>query len=183
MYNLAAIKFLGSAESGMGMPSIASWAARQQANMQKKQDSQTAKLDTLKTGLEMMQIQQKLQQELAAATTDEEKRAIEEKLEATVSTTLLRVLWTQTTVDISTTIYEVVKMVCFDHSVDKTTREKRAHGIKVLGEIFMECPAPEEGDEASEMDAKKLYEEAAFAAMLETIKKKEEAAQKAHESN
>ena len=36
-----------------------------------------------------------------------------------------------------------------------------------------------DGDGAEESDAKKLYEEAAFAAMLETIKKKEEAAQKA----
>jgi hypothetical protein len=180
VYNLAAIKFLGSAESGMGMPSIANWAARQQANMKKKHDAQTAKVDTLKTGLEMMQMQQKLQQKLAeSTTTDEEKWAIQEELEATMSTTLLRILWTQTTVDISSTIYEVVKMVCFDHSVDKKTREKRAHGIKVLGEIFMECP----GDESSEMgDVKKLYEEAAFAAMLETIKKKEEASQNAHES-
>ncbi|EJK74464.1 hypothetical protein THAOC_03853, partial [Thalassiosira oceanica] len=44
------------------------------------------------------------------------------------------------------------------------------------GQIFMDCPAQSKifGD------AKKLYEEAAFAAMLETIKRKEEAAQAAH---
>ena len=162
------------------MPSIADWAARQKANMQKRNDTSNAKLDTLRTGLTMMKLQQDLQKELDEAQTDEEKQIVQEKLEAAMSSTLLTVLWTQTTVDITTTIYEVVKMVCFDHAVHKTLREKRAHGIKVLGEIFMECPAPTiDGGKAEETDAKKLYEEAAFAAMLETIKKKEEAAQKA----
>lgn len=177
---MAAVKFLGSIESGMGMPSIADWAARQRANMQKRNDTTNAKVDTLRTGFAMMKLQQDLQKELAEAQTDEEEKVIQMKLEAAMSSTLLSVLWTQTTVDITTTIYEVVKMVCFDHAVDKASRDKRAHGIKVLGEIFMECPAPVvDGDGAEENDAKKLYEEAAFAAMLETIKKKEEAAQKA----
>jgi hypothetical protein len=44
----------------------------------------------------------------------------------------------------------------------------------------MDCPAPETGEE--EKDAKKLYEEAAFAAMLETAKRKEEAAYKVGEN-
>jgi hypothetical protein len=40
--------------------------------------------------------------------------------------------------------------------------------------IWMECPAPvTQSDE--EKNAKQLYEEAAFAAMLETIKRKDEA--------
>jgi len=180
VYNLAAVKFLGSAESGIGMPSIADWAARQQANIQKKKDAQDAKMDTLKTGFDMLRVQQKLQKDLETATTDEERKAIEDKLEATMSSTLLSVLWTQTTVDITTTIYEVVKMVCFDHAVSKDDREKRASGIKNLGEIFMEIEGPlDRGSESS--DAKKLYEEAAFAAMLETIKRKEEATQSAKE--
>ena len=130
VYNLAAVKFLGSAESGIGMPSIADWAARQQANIQKKKDAQDAKMDTLKTGFDMLRVQQKLQKDLETATTDEERKAIEDKLEATMSSTLLSVLWTQTTVDITTTIYEVVKMVCFDHAISKDDREKRAYGIK-----------------------------------------------------
>ena len=52
---------------------------------------------------------------------------------------------------------------------------RRAHGIKKLGEIFMACPRPEpkEGDAAA--DAQRLYEEAAFAAMLETIQRKDQA--------
>jgi hypothetical protein len=40
----------------------------------------------------------------------------------------------------------------------------------------MTCPAPLEAGSA---DAKQMYEEAAFAAMLETIKRKEEEAQSA----
>ena len=147
------------------MQSVADWAARQQANIQKKKDAQDAKMDTLKTGFDMLRVQQKLQKDLETATTDEERKTIEDKLEATMSSTLLSVLWTQTTVDITTTIYEVVKMVCFDHAVSKEDREKRAYGIKNLGEIFMEIEGPLDGGSESS-DAKKLYKEAAFAAML-----------------
>ena len=179
VYNLAATQFLGSADSGMGMPSMAAWAKNQQAKMERSRDKQQNKMDTLKTGMDMMSLQQKLQQEMENAKTDEEKKAVEVKMEQAMSETLLKIMWTTTSVDIANTLHEVVQLVVFDQSVDKEIRKKRADGIKNLGEIFMGCPAPE-GEDASETDAKKLYEEAAFAAMLETIKKKEEAQQKAH---
>jgi len=52
---------------------------------------------------------------------------------------------------------------------------RRAHRIKKLCKIFMACPRPEpkEGDAAA--DAQRLYEEAAFAAMLERIQRKDRA--------
>jgi hypothetical protein len=136
-------------------------------------------MDTLRSGMTMMTMQAKFQEKLAKATSDEEKADIQEEMESALSTTLLKLLWTTTTVDLTNTLYETMQMVLFDQSVEKKTREHRAHGLKKLGEVFMACPEPELGENEEEKDAKKLYEEAAFAAMLETIKKKEEAQQKA----
>ena len=179
VYNLAAIQFIGSAESGIGMPSIGKWAANQKAKLDSKSEKNKNQMDTLRTGIGMMTLQAKFAQRLAEAKTDEEKKAIQDEMETAMSTTMLKILWTTTVVDITNTLYEVIQMVLFDQSVDKATRERRAHGLKKLGEVFMECPEPELGENEEEKDAKKLYEEAAFAAMLETIKKKEEAQQKA----
>ena len=78
--------------AGIGMQSVADWAARQQANIQKKKDAQDAKMDTLKTGFDMLRVQQKLQKDLETATTDEERKAIEDKLEATISSTTFDLL-------------------------------------------------------------------------------------------
>jgi len=179
VYNLAAIQFLGSAESGVGMPSIGKWAANQHAKMSSKSDKNKNKMDTLRSGMTMMTMQQKYQEKMANAATDEEKAAVQTEMESALSTTLLKLLWTTTTVDITNTLYETMQMVLFDQSVDKETRKRRAHGLKKLGEVFMACPELELGENEEEKDAKKLYEEAAFAAMLETIKKKEEAQQQA----
>ena len=67
-------------------------------------------------------------------------------------------------------------MVFFDESVDKKVRKLRGQGLKSLGETFMGCPAPQKEGTEQEMDAKAVYEEAAFNAMLETMKRKDEAA-------
>jgi len=127
-------------------------------------------------GVEMMTLQEKAAQELAETNTEEERKdkwAAREQ----VQTSMHIFLWTINVVDITTTLHEVAQMVLHDQSVDKDTRKMRASGLKNLGEIFMACPAPTESGQPE--DTKKLYEEAAFAAMLETIKRKEEAAQAA----
>lgn len=68
-------------------------------------------------------------------------------------------------------------MVFFDQSVDKDTRKRRAHGVKALGEIFQATPEPP--TTASTKDIRALFEEAALAATLETIKRKDEATHRA----
>jgi hypothetical protein len=72
-------------------------------------------------------------------------------------------------VDITSTLYEAIKMVLFDKSVEKDVLKKRAKGLFKLGETFSACPSVEK-----ENDPAELYEEAAFAAMLETVKRKED---------
>lgn len=126
----------------------------------------------------MVTLQAKFQQKLEQAKTNEERTAIEQEFERAASATLLKVFWTTTVVDISSTLYEVAQTIFFDQSVDKGTRKLRATGLQALGEIFANSPDPPKASE-KEKDAKEVYEEAAFAAMLETIKRKDEAAHNA----
>jgi len=131
----------------------------------------------LKAGMEMMKIKGGLDKEYAEAKTEEEKKAVEAKMEEATGATMLKILWFTTVVDITSTLHETCQMVLHDQAVDKETRERRGHALKALGEIWMECPEPEGMSEA-EKDAKTLYEEAAYNAMLETIARKEAAAHK-----
>jgi len=142
--------------------------------MEKSADNSKAKRDGLMAGMKMMTMQQKAAQELAEAKTEEERMEKQAAMEQAQVSGMLNVMWTTTVVDITTTLHEAAQMVLHDQSVDKDTRKKRAFGLKNLGEIFMACETPTESGQPE--DAKKLYEEAAMAAMLETIKRKEEEA-------
>jgi len=123
--------------------------------------------------MKMMTTQQTAAQELAAAKTDEEREEKQRALEQAQIFGMLNIMWTTTVVDITTTLHTVIQMVLHDQSVDKGTRTKRANGLVQMGDIFMACPTP--AGSVQPEDAKAMYEEAAFAAMLETIKRKEEA--------
>ena len=124
----------------------------------------------------MMTVQQKAAQNMAEAQTDEEKKAAEQALEDEMAKGMVNMMWTTTVVDITATLHETIQMILFDQSVDKDARKRRAYGLKNLGDVFMACPAP---PDVGATDAKQMYEEAAFAAMLETVKRKEEEAQSA----
>ena len=119
----------------------------------------------------MMKSKAEMDQKMAQATTDEEKQAIAKEMEENVQGILLRVMWTTTVVDITSALHEATKMLFFDQSVDKDTLKLRASAVKALGQIWMDCPAPETDEKAPA----KLYEEAAFAAMVETMKRRDEA--------
>lgn len=177
VYCISAVQFLGSLDSGIGMPGISKWAKGHQANMQYSNQKTKGKMDTLKGGMKMMETANKMEAEKKKATTEEEKQQVEKKHEKEIHEALLNVMWTTTVVDITATIHETVQMVLFDKAVDKETRKRRAHGLKKLGEVFMETP--EVKQEGEEKDAKKMYEDAAFAAMLETIQRKDAAAHSA----
>jgi len=176
IYAVAAVQFLGALDSGIGTPSISQWASSQHAKMKKGRAKTKNQVDTIKAAMDTMQMQQKATAELAKAQTEEEKKAAEAKLAKEMHAGMLNVFWTMTVVDITSTLHEAVQMVLFDQAVSLDVRKRRAHGIKKLGEIFSECPAPEGKDgEGPEPDAQRLYEEAAFAAMLETIQRKDQA--------
>ena len=125
-----------------------------------------------------MVAQQKAAHELAQAATEEERKEKAAAMEQAQMFGMLNIMWTTTVVDITTTLHQVVQMVLHDQSVDLSTRKRRAGGLQEMGAIFMALSAPNESDQPE--DAKKMYEEAAFAAMLETIKRKEEASHSAN---
>merc|ERR1712194_746245 len=171
VYSLSAAQFLGSLDSGIGLPSISKWASSHSARMKSQQAVGKTAIDGITTGMDMMAVQAKYEKKMKEATTDEEREAATNEMEKAASENLLKVLWTTTVVDITSTLHEVAQMVFFDESVDKKTRKLRGYGLKALGDTFMDCPAPENSEE---MDAKAVYEEAAFNAMLETMKRKDE---------
>jgi len=176
-YSLSAHQFLGAMDSGVGMPSIAKWGKAQYAKMEQSADSTKNKRDGLVAGMKMMTLQQKAAQDMENAKTDEERKKIQTEMENAQVVGMLSIMWITTVVDITSTLHEVAQMVLHDVSVDKDTRLRRGHGLKKMGEIFMDCKTPTESVQPE--DAKKLYEEAAMAAMLETIKRKEEEAHRA----
>jgi curved DNA-binding protein CbpA len=169
-YNLMGTMYQGSINSGQGLPSVSKWAERQKAALNKKGEANQNKVETLRAGIEMLKLQNDLAMKLQTAKTEEEKQAVAKELEDASVGIMLRVMWTTTVVDITSTLYEVGHMIFFDQSVDKETRLRRSEAVKTLGAIWMEVPEPKE-DEKQDKDAKKIYEEAAFAAMLETVKR------------
>jgi len=167
-------------DSGQGLPSVSKWAAKNKAAMDKRHDASKNQLDAMRAGLDMMKMQKEAQQKMRDAKTDEERAEIASELEKQAVGIMLRVLWTTTVVDITAAIHETTQMVFFDRSVDKDVRKYRAKAVKQLGDIWMATPEPEApGGEKEPKDAKRLYEEAAFAAMLETVKRKDEASHNA----
>ena len=213
-YELAAVQFLGSSESGLGMPSIAKWAASKQAKAKTSKEERKKKMETMMASskcnslilifslanrrvvecekaiagvyhshiisaalptftVDAMKIQLKYQELINKAATDEEKAKLTKEMEGEVQGIMLRVIWATTVVDITSTIFETCQMAFFDVSVDKAVREKRAHAVKNLGQIFQATPEP--AVTGAKKDARKMFEEAALAATVETMKRKDEA--------
>jgi len=153
------------------------WAKANLAYVNQKTDKKKKMADTMFAGMTLLQMQMKFQAELQNATTDEEKAKLQEAFQKEYIATTLKVMWTTTAVDITSTLYETCQMVFFDKSVDKEVRKLRGKAVRDLGSVFMKITRPAaSGDTPKETDAQKLYQEAAEAAMLETIKRKEESA-------
>jgi len=174
-YSLTAAQFLGSFDSGVGMPSIAEWAKSNLAKLESQKANNKQKKQGMFAGLSMMQMQLKHAQELQKATSEEAKQKLNEDFQKELTSTMLEVMWTTTAVDVTNTLFEVCQMVFFDKSVEKHVRKSRGKAVKALGDVFMAVPKPAAQD-GMEMAAEEVYRAAAEAAMLETIKRKEESA-------
>jgi len=172
-YELAALQFLGSKDSGVGIPSIKKWASGKWASARMAERKNKSKWATTTATLDMGIIQNEYNRKIQAATSEEERRQLELQM-ANVSTEgIMRIIWTTTSVDIASTIHETCQMVFFDQSVSKEVRVMRAKAVKQLGKIFQACSESERA-QGKRMDAKILFEEASMAATLETIKRKDE---------
>lgn len=97
-YEVAAVQFLGSRESGLGMPGVTKWAEAQQAKNKKKSAAKKNQFQTMMASLDAMKIQMEYQQKIAQATSDEEKMAMQREMEDATQEIMLKVIWTTTVV-------------------------------------------------------------------------------------
>lgn len=163
IYSLASLQFLGSLESGVGLPSLSTWAKSNMTQMKETAD----KLGMKKDGRSMFQKQVGIGFKKAGGDKELEgmaKDAIKDQLQASA----LDTLWQQTVVDITATILEASKMVLYDQQVSAEVRKKRADALADLGSIFEKqeptgIPVPEQLE----------LQELAFNAMLDTAWRQE----------
>lgn len=174
-YELAAVQFLGSNDSGIGMPSIAKWASGKKAATRLGKTRKKSQWESMAATMDVMKVQSEYQKKIDATTSEDEKRQLEQDMANASTDIMMRIIWTTTSVDITSTIHEACQMIFFDQNVDKEIRAMRAKAVKKLGKIFQECPEPSGRLEGERINAKVLFEEAAMAATLETIKRKDEA--------
>jgi len=171
-YELAAVQFLGAKDSSIGMPSITKWASGKLAGTRLQNRNNKNQWESTTATIDIMRVQSEYKKKIEIANSEKEKQQLEQELARESSNVMMRIIWTTTSVDITSTIHETCQMVFFDQSVDKKIREMRAKAVKRLGKIFQECSAPQRTEEKM-LDAKMLFEEAAMAATLETIKRKD----------
>jgi curved DNA-binding protein CbpA len=171
LYNLLGVMYQGSMNNGQGIPNLAQWAERQKAQMDKKSKQNETKMKGMQAGVDMLKLQAELAQKMELAQTDEEKQTLANELESHSVGILLRILWTTTVVDLTSTIDEMTHMVFYDQAVEGDKRMARAEAVKKLGSIWMQVEQPKVTE--GEKDAKQVYEDAAFAAMLETVKRRD----------
>ena len=80
----------------------------------------------------------------------------------------LEVMWQVTSIDISTTIHEVVAKVVNDKSADAEDKKKRMEAILALGEIYENVKSKDPKQRA--MSARGIFQSAAAAAAEETMR-------------
>jgi hypothetical protein len=173
-YEVTALQFLGSANSGIGLPSIAKWADGKKAKHRMAKAGSKNQWETMMATVDAMKVQAQFQEKLRSAKNEDEMKALSSEMADATTSVMLRIIWTTTTVDIMSSIHEACQMVFFDQSVEKEHRKLRAQAVKKLGEIFQSV-AESHSASGDNKDAKALFEEAAMAATLETIRRKDEA--------
>ena len=168
LYNLLAILYQGSINSGQGLPTTRRWAKRQKALLHAKWISGTSKLECIKS---MLVVDEQLfQREFDKSEKQQKKQT--RQIEHEAASAWVRLLWATAVVDIVATIHKVVHMVLFDQSVDQATRLARSDALQALGGVWRSRPAVR-GSRPTQTNAAKMYEGAAFAALFETLRRQD----------
>jgi len=182
VYSLAAAQYLGSLDSGIGMPGIGKWASKNGVFFKRKSNNRKLTIGAMKDGLALSKLDNEKEEILNSAATEEEIKEITKQYQAKSVEFYLKMMWTVTAVDVAATLHETCQMMLFDKSKNtfdesipkkeqKALRKKRGQALERLGEIFTTIPVAES---EIKKNSTELYEEAAVAAMLETVKRKEE---------
>jgi len=179
VYSFTAIHFLGSAKSGIGMPSISRWAKKQNEAMKLKTNTVIEKSRLIGGNIENREMRLHVGTAVEKSVGDEELEevAMDALKKSNLQTIAMDLLWQQTVVDITSTVKEAAQMVLNDQSVTPAVRKARAQGLEVCGGIFEK--AERTPDPCTTYDEKeKELEQVAFHAMLNTVWRQEVAATK-----
>lgn len=200
VYSLCAVQFLGSLENGCGaLPSMSAWAKRQYTNISKGLRDVASDVTHPTGDWNQLKVQHAVEQ---VSLEETELQQAQTKLQQEgILKTYLRYLWTRTVLDITDTLHETTQMVLFDQAVSPEVRSQRAHGLQRLGHVLEQVsqkhmqsqqleslgmvnskrnPMKQEDIPNSSASTRALYEEVAFAAMLETCVRKEQEYKRAH---
>jgi hypothetical protein len=172
VYTLSAVQFLGSLDSGIGMPSISKWAKRQVETTKVTTKIVSAKVKNVGGDQERISFNKNVGTAIdkSVGDADLEEVALDILKKSHLQAKAIGMLWTQTVVDITTTLHEVAQMVLHDQNVTADVRKKRGEAMFAMGEIFQKAegkslPIPEQEG----------LEEVAFHAMLDTVWRQETA--------
>lgn len=181
-YSLSAVQFLGSFESGIGMPSISRWATRQHQALTFHGMTHAKKVENFAGDVKEISVEHEAKKGIAPSLTPgggeifENDSGVTAELFESIGKDVLEMLWTRTVVDVINTIHEACQMVLFDADLNDETRKLRGEGLEVLGEIFQNA---DYGQSTETEESEASYEEIAFYAVLDTIRKQEIASRNA----
>lgn len=173
MYSLAAAQFLGSIESGVGLPSLSQWAKKQAECLKVGTISVAQKVKDIGGDQDRLTLTNNVARAIDASegSVEATKLAKEILRKSSLQENALRVLWKQTVVDITSTVHEACQMVLHDSNVSMDTRKRRAEGLSELGKIFEDATG-----QSKPIPEQEGLEQLAFHAMLDTIWRQEESA-------
>mmetsp|Transcript_22268 Transcript_22268/g.24807 ORF Transcript_22268/g.24807 Transcript_22268/m.24807 type:complete len:566 (+) Transcript_22268:39-1736(+) len=171
IYTFSAVHFLGSLESGIGMPSISRWAKKQ--NEALKVCTNTIIEKTIKVGGNKdnrdLHAHVSIAIDKSAGDEELEELAMDALKNSNLKKKALDLLWQETVVDITSTVKEAAQMVLNDQNITPDVRKARAQGLEMFGVIFENC---EKAGDLISTDQKEL-EKVAFHAMLDTVWRQE----------
>lgn len=171
VYSLCAAQFLGSIDSGIGMPSIRRWAKKQQVELEEAGKLTLERVSAFVVGnAKVDALKEEVNSTLELANTESERRSITGELYEIVGEDFLEILWTRTTVDVTSTIHEASQMVLFDLDLNDETRKKRGQGLELLGRIFQDATHEPSEEIVSQQAA---FEKVAFYAIVDIVRNHE----------
>lgn len=178
-YSLCALQFLGSTESGVGAPTVQKWAQRQKVSWMLSSAATAHTMETFAGNVHKVKLKHEASAKMKLATSKTEQESLTAELYRHIGRDVLTMMWDRTSMDVMNTIHEASQMVLFDQDLNKETRKARGEGLEVLGTIFQKAKN-EQSDESQEQQ--KQYEQLAFYAVLDTIRKQELAHQRGRQS-
>ena len=106
MYTVAAAQWLGSFDSGMGMPSISAWAKKRRVDMDVSTKNVSQKVNEVGGNKKQLAIQKNVSTAIDKAGGDEELQevAMDVLKKSHLQETAVDLLWQQTVVDITSTV-------------------------------------------------------------------------------